>query len=506
MPAEASRSSSLVLPSPYPSRPLQRDVDNLRPLQRLSSPLAVFQLPSHLALPLAHIAPALSFPLVWLNNRWTLADILQALRLTNARYIILPPSSSLPASLLPQLRQHLPAFTVLTITRLPSADISIQPPISRSLPEQPSASPPAIFFTSGTTSFPKPVLLYQPSLHVQSLAKISHLSLTASSIYLHLSPLFHVSGHSISHAISLIHATHVFPPENTHPSRPEDARLLLSLIAQHSVSVLVLLPAVLTLLLDAAPPDASFPTVDTLLYGGAPLPLQVSTQARSLFPNVRIIGAYGMTEAASSLTFLHHDNLPPDSPLHASAGWPPDHVDIRIDTSVLSSEDNEQGVGEILTRGPHVMGGYGARGKGLHRGWLRTGDLGFRDQANGALFLKGRRKDMIKSGGENVFAGEVEEVLLGAQDVEEAAVVGISHRVLGEAVAAVVILVTSLTRSETDILDDLMRTCQEYLSPFKWPKWIVRGQALPRTTTGKVQKAVVRQILERQLLRPIAKL
>lgn len=211
-----------------------------------------------------------------------------------------------------------------------------------------------------------------------------------------------------------------------------------------------------------------------------------------------------MTEAASSLTFFHHDNFPPNSPLHNSVGWPPKHVELRIDTSVVRGD--ARGVGEILTRGPHVMAGYGVVRRGVMHGWLRTGDLGYVDAGSGALFLKGRCKDMIKSGGENVFAGEVEEMLMRGDQVEEAAVVGIPHRVLGEAVAAVVVLMSNVTKPEGEVLSELMELCRECLSPFKRPKWIVRSRELPRTATGKIRKGVVKHMLRKQLMEATAKL
>lgn len=212
-----------------------------------------------------------------------------------------------------------------------------------------------------------------------------------------------------------------------------------------------------------------------------------------------------MTEAASSITFVDHSSLPKRSHLHASVGWPASYVQVKV---VTDREGGEQGrgnwVGEIWTRGRHLMTRYLAKGSGFERGgWFRTGDLGYIDKSTGALFVVGRRKDMIKTGGENVFAREVEELLLGCDGVQEAAVVGLPHTVLGEAVAAAVVL----TRDRQDqfkrtiLLDQLRRVCKENLSGFKRPKWIWEEQELPRNAMGKIVKGKLKEVLARRLAR-----
>lgn len=268
----------------------------------------------------------------------------------------------------------------------------------------------------------------------------------------------------------------------------------------------------LQLLVDAAAEDV-YPKVATVLYGAGRISEALRRRVRTVFPNVRLVGAYGMTETASSVTFLVHDDLPEQSPLHCSAGWPPEHVQVRIDPTaegaeLNTGEGNNRVVGEVLTRGPHVMEGYygGEHVEIIEHGWFRTGDLGYVDNNSGALFLVGRRKDMIKSGGENVFAGEVEEALVSCTDVREAAVVGIPHRVLGEAVAAAVVMAAGVRRPEWEILKQLRDACRDCLSPFKRPKWIVKQNCLPRNATGKVLKDKVREQLQRQILVPRSKL
>lgn len=265
------------------------------------------------------------------------------------------------------------------------------------------------------------------------------------------------------------------------------------------------------MLVDAAGGEV-YPQVLTVLYGGGSVGEGLRRRVRSVFPNARVVGAYGMTETASSLTFLVHDDLSEDSPLHSSAGWAPEHVQVRIEPTTEGVEvctgQGKRVVGEVLTRGPHVMLGYygGAGVEFGEDGWFRTGDLGYVDESSGALFLVGRSKDMIKSGGENVFAGEVEEALVSCVDVREAAVVGIPHRALGEAVAAAVVLRAGVRRPEWEILKQLREACRDCLSPFKRPKWIIKQGCLPRNAAGKVLKDKVREQLQQQILLPRAKL
>lgn len=233
-----------------------------------------------------------------------------------------------------------------------------------------------------------------------------------------------------------------------------------------------------------------------------------------MFPEARLVSAYGMTETATSITFVDHSVLSEDDPLHDSMGWPPAHVEISIDQEGVEWRGYSGGrkIGEILTRGEHVMEGYVVGHEGIENGrWFRTGDLGHVDERSGALFLVGRRKDMIKTGGENVFAGEVEELLLTCEGVRDAAVVGVPHRVLGEAVAAAVVLEKESRKvgqigEESVVLKGVERVCWERLSGFKRPRWILVQEELPRNGSGKIVKPVVRERVVRQIGARLAKI
>jgi acyl-CoA synthetase (AMP-forming)/AMP-acid ligase II len=378
---------------------------------------------------------------------------------------------------------------------------SVPAPTTGSLPMLPYA----IVYTSGTTGWPKGVVLSHRAMLVQALAKLQHVRYNALSRYLHLAPLFHVGGASSALAVTLACGSHLLIVAAPPAERPKQLSTSISetcaVILRFRVNTLVVVPAMLQMLLDEMLyKDFKF-SIDTLLYGGGSLSTGLRLSVQRSFPNCMLIGAYGMTETASSMTFINHSLLPLDSPAHSSVGAAPEHVMLRIVDSVQSFRTNDGfRVGEISTRGPHVMNGYFRRQEetraALQAGWLRTGDLGYLDDG-GNLFLVGRAKDMIKSGGENVFAGEVEAVLARHPAVASSAVVGVPHRVLGEAVAAAVIA------TEWPGEEMLAVWCREGLSSYKRPRWILEMDCFPLSSTGKVLKDQLRtQILDTLRMRP----
>lgn len=351
-----------------------------------------------------------------------------------------------------------------------------------------------VFFTSGTTGGAKGVLLDWAAMDVQAAAKVAAVGYSAGSVYAHLAPDFHVGGASSALAVATVGGTHVF----VHAAGllgGGGARLFRALV-NAAVDTLVVVPSVLRVLIDAAD-RKSVPGVRTVLYGGGNVAAALRREVAAVFPDARVVGAYGMTETASSMTFLNHGALSDDSPLHRSAGKPPPHVELRVDAQGPHS------VGEVLTRGPHVMQRYVGRGAppSLEDGWFRTGDIGYVDESSGCLFLVGRAKDMIKTGGENVFAREVEDVLLEHPTVNASAVVGVPHHILGEAVAAVVVPALGVVCDPLDWPDELDTWCREHLSSFKRPRWIVPKTALPTNASGKVLKHIVRDLLSEELAR-----
>jgi fatty-acyl-CoA synthase len=206
------------------------------------------------------------------------------------------------------------------------------------------------------------------------------------------------------------------------------------------------------------------------------------------FPNASLFEAFGQTEMSATTTFMkHQDALRKEG----SVGKPLRMVSLRlVDTDMNDVPAGE--VGEIVYRGPGLFKGYynnpNETAKAFEGGWFHSGDLGKLD-ADGFLTLVDRKKDMILSGGENIYSAEIEQVLLRHPHVREAAVVGVPDAKWGQAVKAYVVLRTDKALSA----DALIGFCTEHLARFKRPKYVEFMDALPRSATGKVLKKVLRE-------------
>nr|CAB3482042.1 unnamed protein product [Digitaria exilis] len=301
-----------------------------------------------------------------------------------------------------------------------------------------------ICFTSGTTGRPKGVAISHTSLIIQSLAKIAIVGYGEDDVYLHMAPLCHIGGISSCMAILMAGGCHVLIPKF-------DAKSAFDAIKKYGVTSFITVPAIMADLLSYTREEIiSGPvmTVTKILNGGGGLSEELMDGASRLFPRVAIFSAYGMTEACSSLTFMalnkpklqEPKNQPGSHSGGVCVGKPAPHVEIQI--GMDGNNTSSSPTGNILTRGLHTMVGYWANNKvypsdSVSNGWLDTGDTGWMDKA-GNLWLMGRQKGRIKSGGENVYPEEVELVLSQHPGVERVVVLGIPDSRLGEKVIACV--------------------------------------------------------------------
>jgi long-chain acyl-CoA synthetase len=238
----------------------------------------------------------------------------------------------------------------------------------------------------------------------------------------------------------------------------------------------------------ANPRDVS--ALRELGHGGSPIATEVVRRAAKAFPHARLTHWYGATETAPIATALPNEQDVLDGPRARSCG----QATVGLDVRVVDLDDRELAageVGEVIIRGANVMQGYWNKPEqtaaALRDGWYHTGDLGYLDD-EGYLFLVDRLKDMIVSGGENVYSTEVEEVLYQHSMVLEAAVFGVPDEKWGEAVYAVVV-----ARGEVST-DELIAHCKERLGGYKVPKGIeLREEALPKSGPGKVLKRELRE-------------
>jgi long-chain acyl-CoA synthetase len=228
-----------------------------------------------------------------------------------------------------------------------------------------------------------------------------------------------------------------------------------------------------------------------LSHGGSPIATEVVRRAHIAFPNAELIHLYGATETAPLATGLRHEEKLVDGDLARSCGQAVVGVDVRV-FDPQGHEMPPGDIGEVVVRGPNVMQGYWNKPEqtteALRNGWYYTGDLGYMN-AQGYLFLVDRAKDMIISGGENVYSTEVEEVLYKHPAVLEAAVFGVPDAKWGEAVHAAVV---PRPQHEVDAAT-LIAFCHRHIAGYKVPKQIdLQNEPLPKSGPGKVLKRELR--------------
>jgi len=343
----------------------------------------------------------------------------------------------------------------------------------------------AIFYTSGTTGFPKGAMTSHGNFLTNTENCVRCLYVDRSEgpglSTLISVPLFHVTGCN-SQLLPLLELG----------GRVEiltnalDIDGLFTAIAEHGVNQLVSVPAIY----HAVMRHPRFPELDVsgvrwLSYGGAPIAESLVHAIKDAFPDARVGNGFGLTETSSLTSFLPHE----EAAEHAdSVGFAMPVVDLA-----LHEPDAETGVGELLVRGPNVVQGYWqkpeATAETFVEGWLHTGDLARLD-GEGLLYIVDRIKDMINRGGENVYCIEVENALVAAPGVSEAAAVGVPDEMMGEKVGAVIVPAAGARPD----LEAILAHCRARLADFKVPQYVaVREQPLPRNPGGKVLKAELRE-------------
>ena len=348
-----------------------------------------------------------------------------------------------------------------------------------------------LFYTSGTTGRPKGVMLTHDNLLAMILSYFADVDAIASSdAILHTAPMSHGSGLYILPHVARA-ACNVVPESGSF-----DEAEIFSLLRTHQGVTMFAAPTMVKRLVAwARQAGADSANLKTLVYGGGPMYVEDCKEAMRVLGN-NLAQIYGQGESPMTITAmdkaLHADTAHPRHEERlASVGRP----FISIEVRVADADDNPLPtgeIGEVLVRGPTVMAGYlnnpEASAQALRNGWLHTGDVGFLDE-EGFLTLRDRSKDVIISGGSNIYPREVEEVLLRHPAVAEVSVVGAPDAEWGEIVEAFVVLRpgAKITAAELDAL------CLEHIARFKRPKCYVFRDTLPRNATGKVLKTELRQ-------------
>jgi long-chain acyl-CoA synthetase len=343
----------------------------------------------------------------------------------------------------------------------------------------------AIFYTSGTTGFPKGAMTSHGNFTTNSENCLRCLKVDRSEgpqISTLISvPLFHVTGcnSQLIPVLELGGRIEIL-------ASPLDIDGFFQSVAQNRVNQLVSVPAIY----HAVMRHPRFTELDVsdvrwISYGGAPIATSLVHAIKQAFPNARVGNGFGLTETSSLTSFLPHE----EAAEHAdSVGFAMPVVDLALDQA-----DPHTGVGELLVRGPNVVQGYWnkpeATAETFVEGWLHTGDLA-RIDPDGLLYIVDRKKDMINRGGENVYSIEVENALVSAPGVGEAAAVGVPDEMMGEKVGAVLVAAAG---QEVDV-ESVIAHCREQLADFKVPQYVaVRSEPLPRNPGGKVLKGQLRE-------------
>jgi len=342
-------------------------------------------------------------------------------------------------------------------------------------------------YTSGTTGLPKGVLTTQRNLAAAYLSA-DVWAFDSQTISLTPLPMFHIGGIGWAYLGLVNGATTILV-------RDFDAAEVLDLLERERVTNPVFVPTILQML--AAVPGAAerdYSSLRSIVYGASPITTPVLRSALRTF-RCPLFGVYGLTETTGGVIQLRPEDHDADGDrqhLLRSAGRPLPWVEMRIVDPVTGVDCDARGVGEVWLRAPNVMAGYYKRGVEtdsvlLSDGWLRTGDGGFLDE-EGYLFLTDRIKDMIVTGGENVYPIEVEEVLSQHPGVSDVAVIGVPDERWGEAVKALVVRALGPAVEG----DELVGFARERLAGYKLPRSVEFVDELPRSPAGKVLKRDLR--------------
>jgi long-chain acyl-CoA synthetase len=343
-----------------------------------------------------------------------------------------------------------------------------------------------ILYTSGTTGTPKGVMLSHANLAANVDSIIEYLELGRQDSIVSVLPFYYSYGASVLHTHLAVGAYLVIEPNLVFPHQ------MVETMARERVSGFSGVPSTFLLLLNRVPlADYDLSALRYVTQAGGAMAPATARRLRDALPQARLFIMYGQTEATARLAWLPPEKLEEKA---GAVGLPIAGVELAVRRENGQRADPLE-VGEIHARGPNVMLGYWrnpeATAAVLRDGWLGTGDMGHVDN-DGFLFLSGRRSDMIKTGAHRVHPNDVEEAIVELADVEEVAVVGIDDETLGQVIKAFIVVASGKTIE----VNRVKAHCRDRLASYKIPKHIEFVDALPKTASGKVRRALLNTTTE----------
>ncbi len=349
----------------------------------------------------------------------------------------------------------------------------------------------AIGYTGGTTGLPKGVM----QSHANLLSNAKHMQYayeyTADDSYLHAAPMFHAADASCTFAVTWVGARHLMMPG-------WDAETFCTLTEIEKMTITLLVPTMINMLVNhPGVTSRDLSSWRLMGYGASPMPAELQKSAMAILP-CGFMQLYGMTEASPLLSFCSASDhrkaaagLPGFIERLRSAGAPVPGVETEVRRADGSRCDPGE-PGEIFARGPNIMLGYWNRpeetAKALQSGWYASGDVAYADES-GYLYIVDRAKDMIISGGENIYTTEVENAIYAHSGVLEAAVFGVPHESWGESVHAEVVLKPGVLLSA----EEMIVHCRTLIAGYKLPRSVnIRSTPLPKSGAGKILKKDMR--------------
>lgn len=451
--------------------------------------VALLMLTSDYSIELFYAIPWAGAAVVPLNFRLTIPELAYMLNDSGSKILVVDDTF---AKMLPALKPQLQTVEHIVFTgagEIPDGALAYEDLISNANAVKDAGRGNddilGIFYTGGTTGLPKGVMITHNNMMHQCVA-VGYLLPREDLRWFTATPMYHVTGSIPVYATVAWAGIHylraMFDPEDSIRS-----------IEEFKANISVMVPIMLNMIVNhpaAANHDLS--SLDTVLYGGSPMPAAVIKKIRDVMPNCKLNQAYGMTETTGAVTYLTYHDHDPLLEVVKSAGQA--FVGSEAKVVDINGDEVERGtIGEILMSGPPVMKGYWnnpeATQQALKDGWIHSGDLGYMDE-NGYIFVVDRLKDMIITGGENVYSVEVENAIYKHPAVALCAVIGIPDETWGEAIHASIQLIPG----QSVTAEEIMAHCKDMLASYKCPKTVeIRTEPMPLSGAGKILKHVLRK-------------